>query len=52
MAHECPDCGCTCHCDGDIDDCEFEGTPEQMACTHCVEGDCIGDADGDDPHAL
>ena len=20
MAHECPDCGCQCHCGGDIDD--------------------------------
>jgi hypothetical protein len=36
MAHECPDCGLTCYCGGDIDDCEWEGTPEQMACRHCV----------------
>jgi hypothetical protein len=24
-----------CHCGGDIDDCEFEGTPEQLHCKHC-----------------
>ena len=24
-----------CHCDGDIDDCEFDGTPEQDRCGHC-----------------
>jgi hypothetical protein len=24
-----------CHCGGDIDDCEFDGTPEQDRCGHC-----------------
>lgn len=35
MAHSCPECGMLCHCGGDIDDCEFDGTPEQMRCGHC-----------------
>ena len=24
MAHTCPDCGQTCYCNGDIDDCLFD----------------------------
>lgn len=35
MAHTCPECGMLCHCGGDIDDCEFDGTPEQDRCGHC-----------------
>lgn len=35
MAHSCPDCGLNCHCNGDIDDCELDGTLEQMRCKHC-----------------
>lgn len=38
MAHECPNCGMTCHCGGDIDDICFHGTPEEFGCSHC-EGD-------------
>jgi hypothetical protein len=34
MSHECPECGSLCYCNGDIDDCEFSGTNEQMNCTH------------------
>ena len=34
-----------CHCGGDIDDCEFDGTPEQMRCGHCADRD---DEDYDD----
>jgi hypothetical protein len=45
MAHSCPQCGCQCHCGGDIDDCCFEGTPEEAACTCCAGGD-----DDDDDH--
>ncbi len=37
MAHTCPECGMLCHCGGDIDDCEFDGTPEQDRCGHCDE---------------
>lgn len=28
-----------CHCGGDIDDCEFDGTPEQDRCGHCADAD-------------
>ena len=38
MSHECPVCGQTCYCNGDIDDCEFSGTEyEEYNCTHCAE---------------
>lgn len=39
MAHECPECYQHCRCGGDIDDCEFQGTLEQMYCTHCDDSD-------------
>ncbi len=48
MAHSCPDCGVTCHCGGDIDDCCFEGTPEERACLHCPDG--AESDDEDDPN--
>lgn len=35
-----------CHCGGDIDDCEFYGTPEQMRCGHCADRD---DENDDEP---
>lgn len=35
MAHECPDCGCTCYCHGDIDDVILNGTEEENKCNHC-----------------
>lgn len=27
MAHECPECGMSCHCNGDIDDISFGEDP-------------------------
>jgi len=45
MAHSCPECGLNCHCGGDIDDCEFEGTIEQMRCRHCEGKDDNDDCD-------
>lgn len=45
MAHSCPECGLICHCGGDIDDCCFEGTPEERACGHCP----IDGYDDDEP---
>ncbi len=33
MAHSCPECGQTCYCNGDIDDCELEGGEDE--CYHC-----------------
>ena len=35
MAHECQECGMTCHCGGDIDDICFSGTTYEARCTHC-----------------
>ena len=47
MSHSCPDCGQTCYCGGDIDDCSFDNTPEQMRCGHC--GDEPEDDEDDEP---
>lgn len=47
MAHSCPECGQTCYCGGDIDDCEFEGTEEEANCMHCVDD---GHEDHDDDY--
>ncbi len=35
MSHECPECGVTCRCGGDLDDYCFSGTRYEMQCTHC-----------------
>lgn len=35
MAHECPDCGMTCHCNGDIDDCLLGDPIAESHCKHC-----------------
>ena len=40
MAHECPECGITCHCNGDIDDCVFSTWEAELKCTCCVCSDC------------
>jgi hypothetical protein len=45
MAHECPTCYYVCHCGGDIDDIQMDGTTEQMNCSHCA--DEWGDDDED-----
>lgn len=37
MAHECPDCGLTCHCGGDIDDLRLNLDKYVFACTHCPD---------------
>ena len=34
MAHECPECGQTCYCGGDIDDCCFNFEEDVMRCDH------------------
>lgn len=34
MAHECPECGQTCFCNGDIDDCCFNFEEDVMKCNH------------------
>lgn len=40
MAHECPDCGMQCHCNGDIDDCCHNFPKHQANCDHCYCDDC------------
>lgn len=45
MAHACPECGYTCHCGGDIEDCIIEGTREEARCTHCDLFDNYDDED-------
>jgi hypothetical protein len=35
MAHECPDCGLSCHCGGDIDDIMFPDSKYAVTCTCC-----------------
>ena len=37
MAHTCPVCGMTCHCNGDIDDLCLDFEDDVMACTCCDE---------------
>lgn len=43
MAHECPECGHTCYCGGDIDDINFVEPPGY--CRHCDKDE---DEDEDD----
>ena len=38
MAHTCPVCGMTCHCNGDIDDICIDLEEDILACT-CCSGD-------------
>jgi hypothetical protein len=35
MAHECPDCGLICHCNGDIDDLLLNFEKDVNKCCHC-----------------
>lgn len=51
MAHECPECYMLCHCGGDIDDIQMDGTIEQMQCRHC-EGRDDDDDENEDWHLL
>lgn len=48
MAHSCPICDMLCHCGGDIDDCQLDGTAEQNNCRHCDEFDYDDDYFDDD----
>lgn len=40
MAHDCPECGCKCHCHGDIDDIVIPDSEAEIKCTHCFCDDC------------
>ncbi len=35
MAHECPDCGQVCFCNGDIDDLVLNLEEDVIKCHHC-----------------
>lgn len=37
MAHSCPECGLTCYCGGDIDDCIFDFDEDVETCEHCFD---------------
>ncbi len=37
MAHTCPVCGMTCHCNGDIDDICLDLEEDILSCIHCGE---------------
>lgn len=39
VAHTCPKCGQTCHCNGDIDDIILDCEEDILACDHCDEYD-------------
>lgn len=44
MAHSCPECGQTCYCGSDIDDCLFDFDEDVEACMHA----CGDEKDDDD----
>jgi hypothetical protein len=37
MAHECPQCGMTCYCNGDIDDCLLDDAEAEAECKCCLD---------------
>ena len=37
MAHECPECGQQCYCNGDIDDCCNNFEEDVMNCAHHLQ---------------
>ncbi len=39
MAHECPECGCQCHCGGDCDDLLLNMDRYVLHCRHCQESE-------------
>lgn len=39
MAHDCPECGMQCHCNGDIDDINFGESDECKCCIDKLYGD-------------
>ena len=46
MAHECPECGQMCYCNGDVDDCCNNFSKDQMDCQHFRE--CENELDDED----
>lgn len=60
MAHECPECGLSCHCGGDIDDMLLNNDRYVHGCSHCwnedepydLTDDEDWDDEGNDPHVI
>lgn len=53
MAHECPECGQVCYCNGDIEDMENQDWDNYVNCCHwkqCEneEADCLLYSPGDE----
>ena len=42
MAHECPECGVVCRCNGDIDDCVLNFEDNVIRCNHYLKPECAG----------
>lgn len=49
MAHECPECGLLCHCNGDIDDICFGESDECKCCIDKLDDDDYEDGDNNTP---
>lgn len=43
MAHECPNCGMVCHCNGDIDDLLLNDEDDLNNCTCCDGEEGLGE---------
>ena len=46
--HSCPECGCACYCNGDIDDIDAGDENAENNCDHCA--DSIGNEEPEDWH--
>ncbi len=42
MAHECPECGQMCYCNGDIDDCCHNFEEDTLMCDHWKQCELTG----------
>ncbi len=40
MSHECPECGQTCYCNGDIEDMENQDWDNYVYCNHYLKPEC------------
>ena len=47
MAHECPECGQLCYCNGDIDDIMLDTDESYLLCCHYLSPECAGYDDPD-----
>ena len=49
MAHTCPDCGCQCYCNGDLDDICLDTSESVNSCKHYLQPECsMGKENADD----